>query len=257
MNKIYLLGDIHGNIMPIYKLNKVNLCTSDIVIFLGDVGLNYYLNERDFYTKRELSNFPCKFYCLRGNHEERPSNLSSMKTVIEAGGPMYQEEKFPNIYYFSDTPEEYHIGGYNILTLPGAYSVDKQYRLANHWKWFPQEQISKQEWENFLPFAQKQYDVILSHTCPYCWEPRDLFLNGIDQSQVDDTMEKWFQEFEYNHIYKFWFWGHFHKTRVYPEHYSTCAGQPIMLYNDAYLDLDEAMFYKLTARYPGEAIYDL
>ena len=259
MNKIYCMGDLHGNMLPIQKLdNQVHLDKTDIVILLGDVGLNYYLNKNDTKTKKNLAQYPCKFYCLRGNHEQRPSLISGMYLVTQAGGYMYKEDAFPNIYYFMDIPEEYHIGGYSILTLPGAYSVDKDYRLENGWNWFPQEQMSETEWYNFaLQWDLPNYDIVLSHTCPFCWEPTDLFLNFIDQSKVDNTMEKWFQELEYRFSYKLWLWGHFHKTRVYPTSVSSCGGQPVMLYNDAYLDVDEGIFKILSNQYVGEAIYGL
>lgn len=258
MNKIYCMGDLHGNTIPIHKLNQeVHLDETDIVILLGDVGLNYYLDPRDDKSKRNLSKYPCKFYCLRGNHEQRPSLIPGMYLATQAGGYMYKEDKFPNIYYFMDIPEEYNIGGYSILTLPGAYSVDKNYRLQNGWTWFPHEQLSEEEWYNFVCDRTNihEYDIVLSHTCPLSWEPTDLFLDFIDQSKVDNNMEKWFQGLEYQIGYKLWLWGHFHKTRVYPLSVSSCGGQPVMLYNDAYLDLDDGMLKILKDEYIGESIY--
>lgn len=35
------------------------------------------------------------------------------------------------------------------------------------------------------------FDFVLTHTCPRCWEPTDLFISGIDQSAVDKSMEDW------------------------------------------------------------------
>ena len=32
--------------------------------------------------------------------------------------------------------------------------------------------------------ADKTFDAILSHTCPYKYIPREMFLSGIDQSMV-------------------------------------------------------------------------
>ena len=40
----------------------------------------------------------------------------------------------------------------------------------------------------------KHIDFIMTHTCPYSIEPRDMFLGFIDQSTVDDSMERWLDE---------------------------------------------------------------
>ncbi len=44
----------------------------DILIILGDAGINFYLNERDIKLKEELYQLPLTLFCIHGNHEERP-----------------------------------------------------------------------------------------------------------------------------------------------------------------------------------------
>ena len=58
-----------------------------------------------------------------------------------------------------------------------------------------------------------QLDLVLSHTCPYSWQPTDLFLNGLDQSTVDNSMEKWLEEVETRLNYRHWLFAHFHDDR--------------------------------------------
>ena len=53
------------------------------------------------------------------------------------------------------------------------------------------------------------FDLVLSHTCPYLYEPTDLFLAGLDQSTVDSTMERYLGEIEFNLDYKRWAFGSF------------------------------------------------
>ena len=55
-----------------------------------------------------------------------------------------------------------------------------------------------------------QVDTVLSHTCPYQYEPREAFLPMIDQSTVDDSTEKWLEEIEQKLRYDHWFCGHWH-----------------------------------------------
>lgn len=53
-------------------------------------------------------------------------------------------------------------------------------------------------------------DVILSHTCPFKYEPVEVFLPGIDQSTVDTSTEKWLDAIEDTTDYIAWFCGHWH-----------------------------------------------
>ena len=55
-----------------------------------------------------------------------------------------------------------------------------------------------------------QVDTVLSHTCPYQYEPQEAFLPMIDQSTVDDSTEKWLEEIERKLKYDHWFCGHWH-----------------------------------------------
>ena len=77
---VFITGDIHGETEPIY-----NLCESfqpesdDIVVILGDAGLNYTGRLRDRIIKEELSGLKPTFFCIHGNHENRPQNIASYK----------------------------------------------------------------------------------------------------------------------------------------------------------------------------------
>lgn len=62
---------------------------------------------------------------------------------------------------------------------------------------------SKQVWENHI-------DVILSHTCPYQYVPREALLPMIDQDSVDNSTERWLDTVEEMVDYKAWFCGHWH-----------------------------------------------
>lgn len=73
MDKIYILGDIHGNYRPIKNLiNKIK-SKIDTIILLGDAGLNYFFNHRDRNTKEKINKYEVNIFIIRGNHEERPS----------------------------------------------------------------------------------------------------------------------------------------------------------------------------------------
>lgn len=245
-NKIYITGDLHGQIENIKQFVEQNSDThcfdgSDIMILLGDAGFNYYLDKKDDKLKEEVSKLPFTFFVIRGNHEERPSLLyekykhtDSWKKEIFFGNHVYVETKYPKIKYAMDGPYLYNIKNYLTAVYPGAYSVDKGYRLMKGWHWFEQEQLNEGERAAGLSLAEGlEADLVLSHTSPLEFEPRDLFLPFIDQSTVDKTMEKYLQQVHEMLDYKLWCWGHYHADRIYPP----AEKSHVMLYKEIQ-DLD-------------------
>lgn len=159
-------------------------------------------------------------YCVRGNHEERPENLGFQLQYDEnVGGEVYVDDENDMLRYFQDGGE-YVIDGLNVLTIGGAYSVDKEYRLAaaggvENSGWFPGEQLSEKERADILAKVKdKYYDFIFSHTAPLAWEPRDLFLSCIDQSKVDKTTELFLQDVAINTNWRIYCFGHYHADRA-------------------------------------------
>jgi len=221
-------GDCHGVIAVKHRLEDIFLNTDykpeeTAVIILGDASVNFWLTSRERKEKKKLGKFRTYIYCVRGNHEERPEYLGFQLQYDEnVGGEVYVDDETPFIRYFQDGGE-YVIDGYDVLTIGGAYSVDKEYRLAaaggvENSGWFPGEQLNQQERLNILTkIKDKYYDFVLTHTAPINWEPRDLFLNCIDQSKVDKTMEYWLQEISETCQWGVWCWGHYHDDRIeYP-----------------------------------------
>ena len=58
-----------------------------------------------------------------------------------------------------------------------------------------------------------QVDVVLSHTCPLKYEPREVFLKGLDQSTVDKSTEEWLGKIESKLRYQRWYCGHYHTEK--------------------------------------------
>lgn len=259
----YLLGDIHGSYQPIrdfYEENHERLQLDDFnnhIILLGDVGANFALRgQRDIKFKMALSEYPFTYICLRGNHEARAQMVmerypDKWEKKTKYGGEIYVEKEFPQIEYLSDIPAVYEFGGYKTFSLPGAYSIDKWYRLANDWPWFADEQLNEEEMElgRALKREKSPFDLVISHTCPMLYEPTDLFISGMDQSRVDKTMERYFGEIEYDLAYKRWAFGHYHANRLYPWNNGS---QVLMLFNDLVVDLEK--FMKM---HEGEHLQDI
>ena len=145
---IYITGDTHREFS---RLSRLELTEDDLVIVLGDVGINYYLDSSDDRIKKKLSKYPCRFFFVRGNHEERPENIAGYSLEHVEGivtGDVFMEKKYPKLMFA--TEGLYEIGGYRCFVTNGAYSVDKYYRLQNRYRWFADEELSDAEMEETL-----------------------------------------------------------------------------------------------------------
>lgn len=223
---IFICGDLHGDKNPIrnfynnYIKGTPRESEENWMICLGDFGALYYFDYRDRNFKQELSKYSFKYFVIRGNHEERASNRMAVEPdlweEVECfGNTCLRQPAFPNIYYAKDEGGIYNIAGRKTLVIPGAYSVDKNYRIMRSWSWFADEQLSAEERQNLEQLAQKQYfDLVLSHTCPYRFRPTDLFLSFIDQNAVDNSMEIWMDGLAEKIQWSAWLWGHYHADRV-------------------------------------------
>ena len=209
---VYLTGDIHGD-----PERVVQFCLSmkprrtDTFILLGDVAANYTGGQRDEWLKQTLEKLKINILCIHGNHEMRPSAIESYKLKEWRGGMVWYEEAYPHLLFAKDG-EIYTIEGKSYLAIGGAYSVDKYYRLERNFGWWSDEQPSEEiklYVESQIGKA-KSVDYVLSHTRPYKYEPREAFLNFIDQSTVDDSTERWLDTIEEKLEYKLWFCGHWH-----------------------------------------------
>lgn len=220
---IYYTGDIHGRIGDISIIyHRLKPQETDIIVILGDVGANYYFDDRDYMFKKNLSGFKCTIFCIQGNHEERPYNVPGYQEKEWNGGRVWYEPAFPNLIFAKDG-EIYNLEGVKHLVIGGAYSVDKYYRIIRsgyteetndprYTGWFSEEQPSA-EIKKYVESQIEKHpavDVVLSHTCPAKYIPVEAFLPGLDQSTVDRSTEDWLDTIEEKLDYKAWFVGHWH-----------------------------------------------
>ena len=209
---IYYTGDLHGLKTGLIQFcSQMDLASDDTIILLGDVGANYYGGSRDRKFKYALNRLNIPFLCIHGNHEMRPPSIPSYKTKEWHGGTVWYEEDYPNLLFAKDG-EIFTIEGLRHLVIGGAYSVDKYYRLMRGYGWWPDEQPS----DEIKAYVEDQVkknphiDVVLSHTCPYKYEPVEAFLPMIDESTVDKTTQHWLDTIEETIDYQAWFCGHWH-----------------------------------------------
>ena len=210
----YITGDTHGEFSRIGQFCLENDTTvEDVMIILGDAGINYHLDGRDRELKEELSQLDITLFCIHGNHEARPWEAGDYDEKEWNGGIVYVEEQYPNLLFAKDG-EIYDFNGKSVIVIGGAYSVDKYYRLNNGLMWFDTEQPDdeiKAYVERQLDKADWSIDIVLSHTVPIEAEPVWNFIPGLDQSTVDKSTEQWLQRIYDNlDLREGWYAGHYH-----------------------------------------------
>ena len=216
---IYLTGDTHADFRDLIgKSIRYEITEHDLLIILGDVGINYFADWRDQKSKDTLAMISAMILCIHGNHELRPTSpeVADLYHPIRwMGDTAYVEDAYPRFIMAADGAR-YHINDRDFLVIGGAYSVDKPWRLQMGYRWFPDEQLTPAEMDaikrKVLDHGDRE-DIILAHTCPYDQRPVECFLPGVDESGVDNTMEHFLQEIvdavEYNAFYC----GHWHTEK--------------------------------------------
>ena len=214
---IYITGDKHADFREFFYFFYANETTlDDILIVLGDAGINYYANEKDNALKNSLKgHYPITLFCIHRNHEERLENIKTYKTKKFYEGIVYYEENYPNILFAKDG-EVYNFNNHKVFVIGGAYSNDKYFRLSKGYNWYESEQPddkTKNKVKSVLKKLDNKVDIILSHICLYKYLPREMFLEGIDQSTVDNSTEYFLDEIEESTDYNLWYCGHYHTDR--------------------------------------------
>lgn len=127
----FLTGDTQGEFGRIEEFcAECGTSTDDVMVILGDAGINFYRDKRDDELKEYLSELPVTLLCIQGNHEERPDEILGYEEMEWHGGIVLFQPDYPNILFAWDG-EVYDFDGKKAIAVGGAYSVDKYYRLAN------------------------------------------------------------------------------------------------------------------------------
>ena len=154
----YITGDTHRSFDRIEDFcYGYETTIEDVMIILGDAGINYWLDLSDKELKGQLSGMNITFFCIHGNHEARPWEAADYEEKIWNEGIVYVEEQYPNILFAKDG-EVYNFNGKKVMPIGGAYSIDKYYRIRNGLPWFETEQPD----EAIKEYVEQQLDKAYS-----------------------------------------------------------------------------------------------
>lgn len=110
----YFTGDSHGDPREIaYFRNRQEQTQADVLVILGDTGANYSGGRRDELMKSMMANLKPAFFCIHGNHEQRPANIRGYELRGWRGGKVWVHEKYPNFLSAKDG-EIFKIGQWSI-----------------------------------------------------------------------------------------------------------------------------------------------
>jgi hypothetical protein len=195
MNKILIVGDVHGEFKKLNSL--INDKKPEILIVCGDFG--YWPGWTDLNT---IKNPHTKIFWIDGNHE----NHWELKKCLEKS----EGEPFglPNdtIIYMPRGSTMELSDGRRILFMGGADSIDKNRRTLGH-DWFPEEVVTIKD---IMDTPDVPIDIIISHTCPEIMLPTVLPYNDL---KCNDPSPKMLQELFEKYHPKEWYFGHWHISK--------------------------------------------
>lgn len=150
MNKVRLIGDIHGDFDVYEKIIK----DCDYSIQVGDMGYKY--DNLKYFVNPNMHKF------IPGNHENY-DNVFTLPHVITSGT---DEDKNPHFGMAE-------LNGFEFFFVRGGFSIDyeiRDYRYKiGQWPqtYFPQEEISLfQRRQCFALYTKLKPKILIAHECP-------------------------------------------------------------------------------------------
>ena len=254
---VYITGDKHGSVNEyINVIERLPHATEDdVIIVCGDAGLEYGGNIMGS-CKKVMKKFPGTWLILRGNHDTRywrdHFGLGSREPQegwdisVKFGDLTLYQEKYSNIHYLLDEGGLYTIEDYKYLMIPGAFSVDGDYRVANHYPYEWEEQLAAWERNELLDAVHyaKNIHFVCGHTFPHSQMSnlQHLFMDFIDQEKVDKTMECFIEgimlDVEERPEFKHYFGGHYHSDQQIDKLYTVLRDGIIKIENGEFTWLE-------------------
>ncbi len=231
--KFFITGDKHRNFDDVKRFcRSMSTRRKDVLIILGDAGFNYYEDFRDDKLKKEMSNLNITLFCIHGNKENRPQNISTYGIRSFCGGKVYYEPQYPNIFFAVDG-EVYTFDGKKYMAVGGAHSVDKIRCLEENQPFWDDEMPddeTKARVEEKLAQENNSIYGMMTHTCPMKYLPVEMFISTRQNTKIvkkpgktkpmnsfhpdiDRSTEEWLGKLEQQLDYEVWYCGHYHADK--------------------------------------------
>jgi Icc-related predicted phosphoesterase len=206
MEKIMIVGDVHGEWDKLNDL--INHKKPDIILQCGDFGWwpNLECKAKTLYGGLKQKSWKLegikanntKIYWCDGNHEDHYA-----LERFTPDKPRYSILLYKGVYYMPRGSVFKLPDGRNVMFIGGADSIDKNHRTLGI-DWFEEELINYEQQNHILDYDEK-VDIIISHTCPLEWEPREC-LFGKEQDPTRKILSAVLEKFKPD----MWIHGHWH-----------------------------------------------
>jgi predicted phosphodiesterase len=156
--KVLLAGDTHGNLPHVsYVLHQALLADAPTVLQVGDFG--YWPHMEPFHEKvdRLATKVGITWMWLDGNHE----NFDALELAVDVDADVPQQ--MGESLFYLPRAATWDQAGARFMSLGGAHSIDKAYRLEGV-SWWPQELITRTQVDRALD--RGHVDVLLTHDAP-------------------------------------------------------------------------------------------
>lgn len=165
MTKILLSGDSHCDVNHLKAISaRMEKFECDKAFVLGDFGW-WPKDKQGKKFVEACGNLDFPIYFLAGNHEDH-EDLEKHEQY-----PDYNDEGFIEVSHnilYAPTGFRWEWDGVRFLSVGGAYSIDRKYRVK-FISWFPQEIITEKDIDKLLVTDvnfKHDVDVIFSHDAP-------------------------------------------------------------------------------------------
>jgi hypothetical protein len=210
---IYVAGDWHGNFSWASScLREAEKNDIDLILQVGDFGYWEHTKDGKFFLDRLSENAVWRavnIVWLDGNHENHTMLREKYADAEKSDEGFWRIRE--NIWY-SPRANVWDWHGKRLMTLGGAFSIDRQWRVFEK-SWWPGEVITPEQ--EALAISQGKIDYFFTHDSPPNI-PMELFKNDYDSqanraavSRVADACRP-----------SVWFHGHYHRKveYSYPEY---------------------------------------
>ena len=236
MGRTFITGDTHSTrdfskLFPILWPAGVTLNKKDILIIAGDWGAYFGPSASDKSHSKMLRNWyenkPWTTVVVLGNHEDY-YQINQLPKVKKFGGEVL---KVSESVFILERGAIYTINGKTIWTMGGGLSIDRARRTYGI-DWWIEEQPNHDEHERGMDCLAKvdgKVDYIITHVAPQSALKGILGCYGIRHPKYYDPLSKYLDDILYDHVidYKWWFCGHYHEDRTYPDKKLTVLFQNI------------------------------
>ena len=107
----YITGDTHKKFDRVETFCLAHQTTADdVMVILGDSGINYWLSPKDEKLKERVARIPITCFCIHGNHEGRPWESPADYKLVHGMAVLYTKKKNIRIFCLQKT------GRFMILT---------------------------------------------------------------------------------------------------------------------------------------------